>query len=79
MFNPQKSLLMKNVKLNLLEKKEMNEVRGGLPYAPCECVCHSVYHNGQPPYNTERTAERSVKAFKSDHNIIIYDESIIKK
>jgi natural product precursor len=71
---------MKNVKLNLLEKKEMNEVRGGLVYAPCECVCYSVNHNGQPPYNTERTAENSVKAFKSDHNIIIKDEAaVIKK
>lgn len=62
---------MKNVKLNLLEKKEMNEVRGGLVYAPCECVCWPKYNNGQPPYNTESNAEQSRKAFKSDHNIIL--------
>jgi hypothetical protein len=62
---------MKNVKLNLLEKKEMNDVRGGLVYAPCECVCWPVNNNHQPPYNTERRAEKSPQAFTSDHNIIL--------
>ena len=39
---------MKKMKLNLLEKKEMNEVRGGAdqkkpgPGLPCTCMCHCV-------------------------------------
>ena len=31
---------MKNVKLNLLEKSEMNEVRGGEPMNPCSMHCY---------------------------------------
>lgn len=37
---------MKDLKLNLLEKKEMDEVRGGDTYRPlqpkCSCVCYDA-------------------------------------
>ena len=61
------SLLMKNLKLNLLEKKEMGEVRGGAMGEPpmihaCTCMCgpddkvderNDVYKFRNPGINIE--------------------------
>ena len=46
---------MKTMKLNLLEKKEMNEVRGGEPWTPCSDAsgkCKRVKINGVENWNT---------------------------
>lgn len=45
---------MKTLKLNLLEKKEMNTVRGGYIYSPCGCHC---YGNDSAPKETEDVAD----------------------
>lgn len=52
---------MKDLKISLLEKKEMDEVRGGIVYNPCGCHCHKVQLNHYPweQYNTEKVAVRT--------------------
>ena len=51
---------MKNLKLNLLEKEEMNEVRGGTVFAPCGCYCRkTTYPNGSYSWNTEKVAVKT--------------------
>lgn len=55
---------MKTLKLNLLEKKEMNEVRGGNYYQACDCMCQSA-PAGQPR-NTEDNAKIGPKSISLD-------------
>lgn len=76
---------MKNLKISLLEEREMNDIRGGggglnPPYCNCLCGCpehpHPHHREGEKQQHpaTVWTKSDSISLGKSDGNVVIGTE-----
>ena len=67
---------MKKMKLNLLEKKEMNDVRGGGeqrqpgPGLPCTCMCHCLQAEGEGVGSASWSISHAVTFYKADSGTV---------